>query len=179
MLKFNIIFSILVSTLLIACGGDKSSKPTQEPKPTSEPKPSNPKANTTIKSFSVKNTSINANIKSGSFNLTWQVQSSNPYEVDIYVSRDTFLRESDKTDIRIFGQRCGSSSFYRCNEKANFKCNFKTDNKITCAHSDTGKDQSDISSLLVSLPQTAYIIIEACNMAYTNCKVKSQKIKFQ
>ena len=173
MLKFNIIFSLLISTLLFACGGNKSSKPT------SEPRPSNSNASTSIKSFSVKSTSINANIKSGSFNVTWQVESSNPYEVDIYVSSDPFLLESDKTDIRIFGQRCGSSDFYRCDENANFECKFKTDNKITCAHSDTGKDQSDISSLLVSLPQTAYIIIEACNLAYTNCKVQSQEVEFQ
>jgi len=171
MYKFNIIFSVLVSTILLACGGGKSSKPV------SEPKTNNPKATTTIKYFSVKNTSINANIKSGSFNLTWQVQSSDPYEVDIYVSNDTYL--SDKTDIRIFGQRCGSFGSYKCSENATFKCKFNTNNKISCPGSDTGKDQNDISSLLDRLPKTAYIIIEACNMAYTNCKVKAQKVKFQ
>ncbi len=175
MFKLQIIISIFVSIFLFACGGsNNSSKPI---KPTSTPSSPNPKAATTIKSFTLKESNINANIKSGSFSFSWQVQSSDPYEVDIYVSKDSFLTE--KTDIRIFGQRCGSTGSYRCDEKADFKCQFKTDNKITCAFSDTGADQTDISSLLSSLPQTAFIIMEACNISYTNCKVKSQKVKFQ
>lgn len=173
MINHPLIFIVLVSTFLFSCGGGKSSKP----KPIN-PKPINPKATTVIKSFSVKNTSINANINTGSFNFSWEAKSSDPYEVDIYVSSDAFL--TDKKDIQIFGKRCGSSNLYDCAGVANFKCNFHTDNKIYCKDSmmDKGKT-TDISSLLVSLPQTAYIIIEVCNIAYTSCKTVSKKVKFQ
>ena len=174
MLKSNVFITALISTvfstLLIACGGNKSSKPT------SEPTPANPNASTQIKSYSVNNTTINANINSGSFSFSWKTKSSNPYEVDVYVSKDAFL--SDKTDVRILGKRCGSSNFYDCNESATFTCNFTTANKVNCKDSETTNGQSDISSILSSLPQSAYIILEVCNMAYTSCEVESQKVTF-
>ncbi len=174
MRKINVLFSILISSLLFACGGGTNSKPS---KPSSAPISKNPKASTTIKAFSLKNPVINANIKSGLFSFDWKAKSSDPYEVDVYVSTDAFLSETK--DIRIFGKRCGSSKFFDCNEVANFSCNFLTDNKMMCKDSETTKGAIDISSLLISLPQTAYMVIEICNVSYTSCKVKSQKVKFQ
>lgn len=181
MFKYRFLFSVLISLVLSNCGGSNKSKTSSTPTPA----PTNVNGSTKINSVVVKGTSpktkgvvpINANVKSGAFNVSWHVNSSDPFEVDIYVSDNPFL--SDKTDVRIFGQRCGRTKFYRCDNKGSVKCNFKTNNKISCAHSDTGKGQINISSVIDRLPQTAYIIIEACNINYTSCKVETQKVEFQ
>ena len=179
MFKYRFLFSILILLALSSCGGGNKRKTSSAPTPT------NVNGSTKINSVVVKGTSaktkgvvpINANVKSGTFNVSWHVNSSDPFEVDIYVSDNPFL--SDKTDVRIFGQRCGRTKSYRCDNKGSVKCSYKTNNKISCAHSDTGKGQINISSVINRLPQTAYIIVEACNITYTSCKVKTQKVEFQ
>ena len=179
MFKYRFFFTVLMSLVLMSCGGGNKEKTSLEPVPT------NGNKTTKINTFLVNGTSakvkgavpINTNMKSGTFTVSWYVDSSDTFEVDIYVSNDPFL--SDKTDVHIFGQRCGNTKVYRCDDKGSVKCSFNTDNKIGCAYSNTGKDQISISSVLDRLPQTAYIIIEACNITYKSCKVDTQKVEFQ
>ncbi len=179
MFMYRFLFSILISLVLSSCGGSNKSKASSEPTPT------NLNGSIKINNIVVKGTSapvkgvtpISANVKSGVFDVSWHVKSSTPFEVDIYVSHDPFL--SDKKDIRIFGQRCGNPKLYRCGDKGSVRCNFKTDNKIGCLYSDTSKSLISISPVLDRLPKVAYIIIEACNITYTSCKVRAQKVEFR
>lgn len=163
--------------VLTACGGGPNGGNALSSKP------SNP---TTINSYIITGTSpttsavqpINAGVNGGDFNVSWNVSSTDPYHVDLYVSYDATLSKTD--DIKFFGQNCGSSSsIYNCDQNASFPCTFTGDNKLSCGTVSAANPQKDLGSFLINIPQSAYVIMEACNGLFTDCTTSSIAVEFQ
>jgi hypothetical protein len=121
--------------------------------------------------------SINPGINSGEFTVSWDIQSSDPYHVKVYVSEDVALSDED---ILFFSQNCGSSSqLYQCNSHGEFSCQFDTENNISCDEVNAANPGRNLDILLDTLPKQAHIIIRACNGLLDSCADTSVEITFQ
>jgi hypothetical protein len=162
---------LIVSTLLVGCGEESSSK------------------ESSITSFEVIGTSapsngitpINANVNGGRFHLKWKASSNSPvYTAGVYLSKDDTLdkRGADKGKD-ILRQNCGSvSSLYNCGVTAEFSCRFNTNNDMLCQIGNK-EFRKPFGDWLGELPKTAYLILEVCNGLQTSCKTKATKIILQ
>jgi hypothetical protein len=104
----------------------------------------------------------------GEFSLSWSVSSSDPYHVKLYLSLNSALSEED--DINFFSQNCGNSNaILNCDSEADFDCRYSPDMGFSC----NGEESVDIGSLIEALPQSAYIILEACDGLFESCKTSS------
>ena len=169
----RVIVSFCFFLVLVSCGGGGDSG-------------SNPLALTSINDFKVTGTSvgtgpsvpINANINNGEFNVSWDVSSSDPYHVKVYVSEDATYSDSD--DIDFLGKNCGTGSFfYQCTQTGSFDCTFTSTNLISsCTPSSVNRDVN-ISRILNTTPKTAYLILRACNGLLTSCKEQAVQVEFQ
>lgn len=166
------------SMILSACGGGSSGTPSGTPGITG--------TTTTINNYTVTGTSsatgtsqpINPGVNNGNFNVSWNISSSDPYHVDLYVSSDSTL--STTTDIKFFGQNCGSaSSIYNCGKSGTFTCTFGGDNKISCGTISAANPAKDLTSFLDTIPKTAYIVMQACNGLFDSCKTSAIQVEFQ
>ena len=179
----NIIFvrNVIVFTsflVLTACGGGGGGDSTPSPA-----------ALTTINSFTMTGTSaptagdpipINANVNAGAFSVDWDVSSSNPYHVKLYISEDAVFDKD--TDTRLMSKNCGTNvvgNTYECNKVASFSCVFKTSNLISCGTISTANPEKNLTTFLTGLPMTAYFFIDACNALVTSCKTQSVEVEFQ
>lgn len=140
---------------------------------------------TSINAYSVTGTSaqsngvtpINSGVANGEFTVAWNVSSSDPYRVDLYLSNDAALSNDD---YEFFGQNCGSLSYlYDCGSSANFNCRFTTQNKISCGTVSSFNRETDISAFLDQIPKRAFLILEACNGLFNDCKTSSVEIELQ
>ncbi len=121
---------------------------------------------------------VNANINGGAFHVNWDVDSSDPYHAELYLSADDKLDTA--TDIDVFGQNCGSVSvIYNCGEKASFDCRFGTDNKLSCGKVSSFNRAKDLTTFLDRLPKTAWLMLKACNALLTDCKTAAVQIELQ
>jgi hypothetical protein len=175
MTQFNFITLITIPVLLSACGGDTTSLPTINTPATTT---------TTLNSFSVVGSGatvagkipINAGINNGEFFIAWDVDSSDPYHVDVHLNDSDSLIDA----IKIFEQNCGALSvLFNCNETANFDCRFDSSNHISCDTITAFNPEKDLTSFLDTLPKSAFIIIEACNALLDNCKTSAVEIELQ
>mgnify|MGYP006412646997 FL=1 len=174
MSKYSISLTLIISGLLSACGGSSDIPEVNTPV--------NP--NTTINTVSVVGTSvtvnniipINSGINGGAFSIAWDVDSSDPYHVDLYLSEDNTLGD----DVKFFSQNCGSSTLiYNCGTLAQFDCRFTSSNKISCGMLSAFNTEKDLTSFLDTIPKQASLIIEACNALMDNCKTTSVAIELQ
>lgn len=170
----------ILSTFAIfiaACGGGGGGTPT--------PTGGSTTLNTTINSFTITGTGvgaggkqeINANITGGNFVTQWDVSTSDPYRIDLYVSENATLEKA--SDIRFFGKNCGSGPLLECTGSGRFDCRFTTQNKISCGIISATNPEKDLTGFLTALPMDAYIIIEACNGLVTSCKEAAVLVEFQ
>lgn len=173
-MKNTITASVILSTaLLTACGGTDTGS-------------GGPTSKTSINSYEIAGSEtvqagdvvpINAGVNEGAFEVNWDVSSSNPYHVRLYVSDDAILSTDD--DIQFFSQNCGTpSSIYNCNRTANFDCSFSAQNQIVCNETTYNRGKN-IGSFLNSLPQQAYLIMQACNGLFDSCKDQAIAIELQ
>lgn len=113
-----------------------------------------------IKSFTVVGSdgstnpaAINPAIGGGVFVLNTEINDGRPlYTGEFFLSTNDTLSNADIT-----------------------LCTFDNSNIITCGDDVT----TDISDFLTSLPMTAYIIFEACDITGLNCNNKAAKVVFQ
>lgn len=183
-MKFKIQHHALIISvaLLSACGGG-SSIPGGGDNPVTN--------NTTINSFTVTGsgnavagkTPINAAINNGAFQVNWDIDSTDPYRAIMYLSADNTLDTNEATgDIELLGLNCGSISLlYECNKTAKIDCSFNSSNKIACG---TAQDQltyqpKDLTTFLDTIPKTAYLMVQACNLLMTSCKTSAVQIELQ
>ena len=174
MFKIHVTFILIVSGLLSACGSDSD-----------RPEATTPvNLNTTINTVSIVGTSaainniipINSGMNGGAFSIAWDVDSSDPYHVDLYLSEDNALGD----DVTFFSQNCGSTTLiYHCSAIATFECRFTSSNKISCGTISAFNTEKDLTSFLDTLPKQAFLIIEACNALMDNCKSTSVAIELQ
>jgi hypothetical protein len=171
--KYSLAFGI--SVLLFGCGG--SSDITN---------PTSSIQNTSISEYTVTGSSatkngvipINSGVNNGAFKVTWNVSSSDPYHIELYLSNDSALSKS--TDVNFFGQNCGGiSAIYNCSSNGSFDCKFTSQNKISCGTITSFNKEKDISSFLDQIPKQAFLIIEACNGLFDSCKTSSEEIELQ
>ena len=175
---FKTILTLVVSGLLSACGGGSDTNTDIANINT----PANP--STTINAVGVVGTSspvntiapINAGVNGGEFSISWDVDSSDPYHVDMYLSDDNTLG----SDVKILSQNCGSVSFlYNCDTTAVFDCRFTSSNKMSCGTISAANTEKDLTVFLNTIPKQAYLIFEACNALLSNCKTASVMIELQ
>ncbi len=174
--NFKILCLICIVSLMSGCGGGTSSPDINVPNPAT--------STTTINSFSATGTSapasgivpINANINNGEFTLEWNIASSDPYHVDIYISSDDALGG----DVKFFSQNCGSlSTLYNCSSTASFDCRFDTSNSISCGVVSTSNTGKDLTTFLDAIPKSAHLILVGCNSLLTSCKSTSVEVELQ
>jgi hypothetical protein len=121
---------------------------------------------------------INSGVNNGAFNVSWNVSSSDPYHVELYLSNDSAL--SSSTDVKFFSQNCGGiSAIYNCNTNGSFSCKFNSQNKISCDTITFINKEKDISAFLNQIPKRAYLIIKACNGLFNNCDTAFKPIELQ
>ena len=158
------ITAIFLASLLSACGGS----------PTIDDINS---SSTTIKDYAVVGSDaadstgqipINSGVNGGAFKVTWDVDSSDPYRAELYLSTDSTLDRSN--DINIFGTNCGSISLlYYCGAQADFDCRFTNENKMSCHTVNSANLERDLTGFLDTIPKSAYLILYACDLSF-QCK---------
>lgn len=176
--EFRSLMLLLLVTGLAACGGG------------SDTNPKNPLSsvnlNTKINSFTVIGTSstvagtvpINPGVSGGFFSVGWDISSTDPYHIDLYVSHDNAL--SKTSDTKFFSQNCGStSSIYNCSQTGNFSCQFTSANSISCGTVSATNPAKDLTSFFSALPETDYLILEACDGLFLDCQQSAVKVEFQ
>ncbi len=177
MLKIKKLIPLLVASTISACGGGSSTPNIDVPNPAT--------STTTINSFSLTGTSapingvvpINASINNGEFAIDWDIASSDPYIVEIYMSSDTALGNGD---VKIFGQNCGSlSTLYNCGSTASFNCRFGSSNNISCGVISSINPEKDLTTFLDTIPKSANLLLLGCNSLLTSCKTTSVAIELQ
>lgn len=171
MKKMTAVITLASSVMLAACGETDGTSGSAI-------------SSTTINSMSVQGSAaavagvipLNSGINEGAFTVNWNVSSSDPYHVRLYVSDDATLSSND---IQFFSQNCGSlSSLYNCGKAASFACSFDTQNQIVCNESSYNRGKN-LTSFLQTLPQDAYLIMYACNGLFDSCKTEEVAIELQ
>lgn len=121
---------------------------------------------------------IDPAIDEGAFNIHWDIDSSDPYHIELYLSEDSQLSKS--SDVNFFGQNCSSaSSIFNCSSVGDFDCRFTSENKISCGTISAANNEKTVTSFMTTLPKDAYIIIEACNGLFDSCAVSASQVVFQ
>jgi hypothetical protein len=142
---------------------------------------------TTINALSVTGTSakvgdvtpINPAENNGIFLISWNVTSSDPYHVDVYLSLDDTISTA-QGDIRVFQQNCGSlPQLYSCNESADFACSFNGSNELYCGTVSAANPVRNLTTFLSAIPLDANLIFKACNSVLSNCKEVTVPVQFQ
>jgi hypothetical protein len=142
---------------------------------------------TTINALSVTGTSpkvgdvtpINPAENNGTFLISWNVTSSDPYHVDVYLSLDDTISTA-QGDIRVFQQNCGSlPQLYSCNESADFACSFNGSNELYCGTVSAANPVRNLTNFLYAIPLDANLIFKACNSVLSNCNEEIVAIQFR
>ena len=175
-----IIFSLFVAVVVSACGGDSSSSTDTATDPVATGD------NTTINSYTLTGTSvtsngvtpINAGVNNGVFRVEWNVTSSDPYHVDLFLSDDNTLSET--TDTQISSHNCGALDIlYECDAVTSLDGSFDNQNKISVGTVNTFNPGADLTNFLSTIPKSAFMIIKACNSLLSNCKTSAIAIELQ
>ncbi len=142
--------------------------------------------NTSINMYSVTGTStttsdvkpINSGVNNGAFNVSWNVSSTDPYHIELYLSNNSTL--SSSAGVKFFSQNCGGiSAIYNCNTNGSFSCRFTSQNKISCGTITFVNKEKDVSAFLNQIPKSAYLIIKACNGLFNSCDTEFKQIELQ
>jgi hypothetical protein len=142
-----------------------------------------PATMTTINSFDVTGSGVSAGggqildpaINSGQFTVDWDISSSDPYHVDLYVSLDNVL---DSSDEQFFSRNCGTGPLLTCTDLGSFTCHYTNTNMISCGTISATNPEKSLSTLILSLPMSAHIIAEACDNTFTNCVETPVEVEF-
>ena len=183
MKKILAVAAFVVGTI-VAIGGCRAREKQPTPSPT---------AQTTINSFSITGsaattdgiTPIDPAIKAGEFFLSWNISSSEPYYVALYLSNDATLVKEDAAgnkDVEFDTLRCSTlNNFDPCTgAQSGTRCEFTNQNTLHCPQLNFGIPWDvDISSFLNQIPKTANIIIEACNAPNDSCKTATVAVQFR
>jgi len=178
MTYFKIFSLFLLASFLTACGVGTSTDPGNSPLTDT----------TTINSFTVTGSGpavagkipLNPAINNGAFTVDWNIDSSDPYHVDLYMSSDNQLNRL--SDDQLLTRNCGSTSLvYNCSKTAHIDCSFNSSNVLACG---TASDQMvvkgrDLTAYLDTIPKTSWLLIEACNALMSSCKTSAVEIEFQ
>jgi len=171
----KILAAALTSIMLVGCGGGGGGSDTPASNASvNEPQP------THINSFNIsgnelagEDLSINSGIDNGSFSVNWDVDSSDPYHIELFVSSDSVLSASDTS---FFHQNCGSLPTFNCGNTGNFECTFSNENKISCGEVTPINQEKDLTSMLGALPADIHIILKACNGLFDDCRATSIEV---
>ena len=121
---------------------------------------------------------INPAIDEGAFKIQWNIDSSDPYHIELYLSEDSQLSKS--SDVNFFGQNCSSASaIFNCTSVGDFDCRFTSENKISCGTISAANREQNVTSFMTTLPKEAFIIIEACNGLFDSCEESVSQVVFQ
>lgn len=121
---------------------------------------------------------IDPAIDDGAFNIQWNISSSDPYHIELYLSEDAQLSKS--SDVNFFGQNCSSSStIFNCSSVGDFDCRFTSENKISCGTISPANKEHNVTTFMTTLPKEAFIIIEACNGLFDSCAESASSVVFQ
>ncbi|NOZ52864.1 MAG: hypothetical protein GXP08_06930 [Gammaproteobacteria bacterium] len=111
------------------------------------------------------------------FDLTWDVDSSDPYSIKAYLSEDGAAMATED-DLLFLHLECGSNTtLYGCDEIGSIKCNIHKDASgdlsddlyLRCGNGQNllGEDPNPtvINELVPSFPKFLFVLFEACNTA--------------
>jgi hypothetical protein len=117
---------------------------------------------------------INSIVNAGAFTVSWDIASSDPYNVAFRVSKDAVISDDD---IQFFTQNCGSLSIYKCNKLGSFSCRFTTEKRIYCGDPPPSNGGSNFEFYLEPPPPELFMIIKACNGLFSSCQIITNKIQ--
>lgn len=115
---------------------------------------------------------INATISAGEFDVVLSAEDGTFYV-------NFMLNDQSISDggISFYNDNCGSGT---CS--ISITCRFTTEVKMSCGNIGEdypGNPETDVSSMVTALPMDAYIVVQVCNAAHTNCTYKYQTIQLQ
>lgn len=115
---------------------------------------------------------INATIAAGEFDVV--LDAGNDAFYVNFMLNDQSISDGG---ISFYNDNCGSDA---CS--ISITCRFTTEVKISCGNIGEdypGNPETDVSSMVTALPMDAYIVVQVCNAAHTNCTYKYQTIQLQ
>ncbi|WP_455366606.1 hypothetical protein [Kaarinaea lacus] len=140
-----------------------------------DPEPGPPVTNTTINSFEVFGNTVdmderivlpllpNNGIVSGDFDLAWDVLSSDPYTIEVYISANSVL---DPIDTLFLQMQCGSDNFqFICEQIGDIPCAiaYEPDYEMTPLLDENGDEVLDVNGdpIMVAAkdPVTGFFIV--------------------
>ena len=167
----------IASVLLAACGGGGGSD--------GETPANVGDTNTTtrINSFAVGGSSsttspvsLNPGINSGNFIVSWNISSGATYHVDLFVSEDAMLSD---TDLEFFSKNCGVATSDCTSSTAQYQCQFNSQNRIACRDNSGANPGRDLTAFLDEIPKDAFLILEACDSTFESCASSAVRVRFQ
>jgi hypothetical protein len=142
----------------------------------------NPAGSTTVNGYTLKGTTdpqggiipINSIVNSGAFTVSWDIASSDPYNIALRVSKAAVISNDD---IEFFTQNCGSLPLLKCNKLGSFPCRFTTEKRIYCGDPPPSNGGSSLEVYLQPPPAELFMIIKACNGLFSSCQIIANKIQ--
>ncbi len=115
---------------------------------------------------------INATIAAGEFDVVVEA-ADGAFYVNFMLNDERIAHGG----ISFYNDNCGSGS---CSIA--ITCRFTTEVKMSCGsigEDYPGNPETDVSLMVIALPMEAYIVVQVCNAAHTNCTYKYQAIQLQ
>lgn len=113
-------------------------------------------------------------INDGGFYIEWDVTSSDPFHISMYVSDDQSL---DDTDVQFGGFNCGSlTELYSCTFQDEKQCSYDEGNLISCGEITSGNPAKNLSNYLDVIPKQTNILVRVCNGLFSDCETVALNI---
>lgn len=114
-------------------------------------------------------------IDDGEFELFWEVQPNTVYRAELFIhSRPTPDGALSLTTSWCGpGEDCGNFSYQYCNYQSDFR--------LECAVPERNRPSRDvnISSLIRSVPEQLYLVLEICDRDQFYCEFQSRSVSFE
>ncbi|MCY4045613.1 MAG: hypothetical protein OXE99_11095 [Cellvibrionales bacterium] len=109
---------------------------------------------------------INSTIQSGVFPIRWNITSSDPYHVSLYITQDP--EKTLTANDRFFRTACGSDT-NACTNEGQFLCTLSNNKFLACEAGTEPFSEKNIAHLMSATKNPVYIILEACNTVIDLC----------
>lgn len=167
-MKHNV-FIVFFCALLSACGGDEEEVRALNPAPSLV-------SFDVVDSYGVdtansrKSLVIDPYINNGLFDVFWRANSLEDYRVNILINSTPDTRNS----IRVYSEICGLGR--ACDQGGGVICEYTPDFYLSC---NNARNPTDIVGLIKRVPQSAYLILEVCDLDTPFCSYRYHPVAMQ
>jgi len=114
-------------------------------------------------------------IDDGNFEIDWSVDTLSSYHIRFY------LNDVDSIDnaILVASNTCGFG--YACGNHSYQQCHYTEDFQMGCSRPESSSWQGyrDIGPLVAEVPQTAFLVVEACDSSDFYCEFATHQIQLE